>query len=163
MPSQKSETIIIRPYDGADALALSDLFQASVRSIASRDYSVAQLRAWAPDVIDPTAFDRRCRSKSTWVAEVQQRIAGFADLGHAGLVDMLYVHPSLERRGVARALLEQVELAARQLGESRLYTEASITAWPVFASRASASLRPRRSCCEASHDQLPDAEGPRPT
>ena len=45
---------------------------------------------------------------------------------------MLYVHPDFRRQGVARALLERVELSARALDVRRLYTEASITARPVF-------------------------------
>jgi len=47
-------------------------------------------------------------------------------------VDMLYVHPDFERRGVARALLEHLEKVARGFNYRRLYTEASITARPVF-------------------------------
>lgn len=45
---------------------------------------------------------------------------------------MLYVHPDFQRRGVARALLGHLEEIAREGGLRRLYTEASITARPVF-------------------------------
>jgi putative acetyltransferase len=47
---------------------------------------------------------------------------------------MLYVHPDFQRRGVARALLTRIEQLARIQGADRLYTEASITARPVFES-----------------------------
>lgn len=125
-------TITIRSYEPADVASVVGLFRASVRSIAASDYKPSQLRAWAPDVIDEEKFGRRCESKSTWVAEVGDRIVGFTDLEPDGHVEMLYIHPDFQRRGVARALLEHVERAARAIGVRRLYTESSITARPAF-------------------------------
>ena len=124
--------ITIRPYQAADAVTLTRLFQASVWQVASRDYTPSHVRAWAPDIMDARRFGERCESKSTWVAEVGGCIAGFSDLEPDGHVDMLYVHPDFERRGVARALLEHLEKVARGFNYRRLYTEASITARPVF-------------------------------
>lgn len=127
-----NNSIAIRPYAPTDASQLTNLFRASVRQIASGDYSASQLRAWAPDAIDERQFGQRCERKSTWVAEVQGRLAGFAHLESDGHVDMLYVHPDFKRRGVARALLEQIEELARREDFRRLYTEASITARAAF-------------------------------
>lgn len=132
MNANQSRLITIRPYGVADAAALTNLFRSSVREIASRDYTAAQIRAWAPDEIDAVQFGRRCEVKSTWVAELGGRIAGFSDLEPDGHVDMLYVHPDFVRRGVARALLEHLEEAARTNALRRLYTEASLTARPIF-------------------------------
>jgi len=124
--------IALRPFHAADGASLARLFQASVRVLAATDYSASQLRAWAPDTMDEDKFGKRCASKTTWVAEIADRIAGFSDLEADGHIDMLYVHPDFRRQGVARALLERVELSARALDVRRLYTEASITARPVF-------------------------------
>jgi putative acetyltransferase len=63
---------------------------------------------------------------------MEDRIAGFSDLEPDGHVDMLYVHPDFQRRGIARALLQHIEKSARALDLRRLYTEASITARPAF-------------------------------
>lgn len=124
--------IVIRSYESADAASLVELFRASVHGIAVRDYDPSQVRAWAPDVIDQEKFGQRCASKSTWVANIEDRIAGFSDLEPDGHVDMLYVHPEFQRRGVARALLQHIETAARAMNLPRLYAEASITARPTF-------------------------------
>jgi putative acetyltransferase len=132
MTSTHLQTITIRSYEASHAATLTSLFRASVRGIASRDYTTAQIRAWAPDVIDEVKFGQRCEGKSTWIAEVESRIAGFSDLELDGHIDMLYVHPDFQRRGIARALLEHIEKLARGVGQRRLYTEASITARPVF-------------------------------
>ena len=132
MSRSNSQGISIRPYVVTDASGLTSLFRSSVREIASRDYTGPQILAWAPDAIEDRQFGKRCESKSTWVSEVQGRIAGFSDLEPDGHVDMLYVHPDFQRRGIARALLKHIEETARTSGLRRLYTEASITARPVF-------------------------------
>jgi putative acetyltransferase len=138
-----SLAILIRPYAPTDVSELTNLFRASVRTIASRDYTTAQLRAWAPDIIDEREFGRGCEVKATWVAAVAGRIAGFSDLEPDGHVDMLYVHPDFERRGVARALLDHIEQLARRRGLRRLYAEASITARPVFEAMCFHAIAPR--------------------
>ncbi|TLY32484.1 MAG: GNAT family N-acetyltransferase [Ignavibacteria bacterium] len=69
------------------------------------DYTESQLEAWAPDVIDHEQFAQHRAAKSTWVAESEDRIAGFSDLEPDGHIHMLYVQPPVQRRGVARALL----------------------------------------------------------
>jgi putative acetyltransferase len=47
----------------------------------------------------------------------------------------MYVHPEYEGRGVASALLNCLEDAARCRGITRLFTEASIAAKPFFERR----------------------------
>lgn len=143
MSSRNSQTITIRPYVATDASTLVSLFRASVREIASRDYTASQIRAWAPDHIDGGRLGQECASRPTWIAEVEGRIAGFSDLEPDGHVDMLYVHPDFQRRGVARALLMHIEKAARAAGLRRLYTEASITARPVFEAMGFRTIAPQ--------------------
>jgi putative acetyltransferase len=124
--------IAIRPYQHEDAGRLAALFRAAVRSLASRDYPAAQIHAWVAAIQDTEQFARRCAAKMTWVAVCESQIAGFSDLEPDGHIDMLYVDPELARRGIARALLAHVESTAAESGIRRLYTEASITARPVF-------------------------------
>jgi len=130
--SDDMPAIAIRPYRSDDVSDLVALFRASVRSLGRRDYTHAQVQAWAPDLIDESSFARRCLTKSTWIAEYEHRIAGFSDIESDGHIDMLYVHPDFHRRGVARALLAHIHEIAQTRGMERLYTEASITARPAF-------------------------------
>jgi putative acetyltransferase len=130
--TRNMQAITIRPYRLDDVGSLVALFRASVRQTALGDYTAAQVQAWAPDLIDLEQFGNRCASKSTWVAESASEIAGFSDLESDGHVDMLYVHPTFQRRSVARALLSHIEGIARRQGLDRLYTEASTTARPAF-------------------------------
>ena len=145
--------ITIRLFTIDDAAATSDLFRASVRTLAAGDYTPSQLRACAPDSIDVEKFGERCLSKSTWLAEIDDRIAGFSDLEPDGHIDMLYVHPDFARRGVARVLLQWIEEAARASDLRRLYTEASTTARVVFEKAGFRLIVPQT----VQFDQLGDA------
>ena len=131
--ARMSGAITLRPYRPDDCDALVALFRAAVRKVAIRDYTAAQVEAWAPEHIDGAAWDARRRSRPTWVAELDGRIAGFTDLEADGHIDMLFVSPDHQGRGIATALYCQVGAAAREAKLSRLYTEASITARPFFA------------------------------
>jgi putative acetyltransferase len=101
--------ITIRSYRDEDVDSVVAIFRDAARSTAGRDYSESQVRAWAPNLIDHALFAQRCAAKSTWVAECNQRVAGFSDIELDGHIDMLYVHPDFQRRGVARALLTRIE------------------------------------------------------
>ncbi len=133
MPRLKRPEISVRPYEPTDLPAIVELLRASVRRIARRDYSERQVMAWAPDEVDWEARARRHSSRPTWVAEIGGRVAGFADLEPDGHVDFIYVHPEHQRAGVARALFQTIEAAARDLRLPRLFAEVSITARPFFA------------------------------
>jgi putative acetyltransferase len=122
----------IRPYRAADAPELARIFRASVRSVPAGDYTASQILAWASALAEEAKFAARCAGRPTWVAETDDCIAGFSDLQSDGHIDMLYVHPDFQRRGVARALLGHIESVARSLQLPRLYSEASVTARPIF-------------------------------
>ena len=127
--------VSIRPYTAADLDLLIVLFNGAVRGVASRDYTPAQIAAWAPDTPDRAAWAARLGGRPTLVAEMDGVIAGFSDLEPDGHIDMLFVDADHQGRGVAGALLDRIETMAREQGLERLFTEASITARPVFEHR----------------------------
>jgi putative acetyltransferase len=62
-------------------------------------------------------------------------MAGFISLEWDGHIDLLYIHPDFQSRGVASMLLWRLEASAEARGLVRLFTEASITAKPFFERR----------------------------
>jgi putative acetyltransferase len=124
--------IVIRSYRPDDCRPLADLFRRAVREIARKDYSAEQVTAWAPDETDLERFHARRCAKPTFVAEIDGSVAGFSDIESNGHIDMLFVHPDHQRRGVAKALIEHVVEFARKAGNNHLTVEASITARPSF-------------------------------
>lgn len=131
----------IRPMTAADIPAAIALFRASVHQIARRDYSEAQVRAWAPDQIDPAGWTARFEGSLAWMALSGGVPAGFCVLKRSGLLDMMFSHPGHQGRGIASALLERAETAALDLGLALLSTEASLTARPFFLARGFRILR----------------------
>ena len=131
-------SVEIRQFAGRDALSTWQVFQAAVRQLAVRDYTVEQVSAWAPETVDLATWQKRRERAFTLVAVTDGQLAGFTDLTDltdltdTGLVDMLFVHPDHAGRGVGRLLLEAVIDTARACGLTRLHTHASRTAQPVF-------------------------------
>lgn len=131
MTSQGS--IVVRDYRQADLDDLIAIFTAAIRGTAGREYTRAQARAWAPDTPDRAAWAARRASRPTFVAQIGNATAGFSDLQPDGHIDMMFVHPDHQRRGIAAALLGHVEAQARMAKLPRLFTEASLAARPFFA------------------------------
>ncbi|WP_049736066.1 GNAT family N-acetyltransferase [Rhizobium ecuadorense] len=125
------DRILIRSYQPEDADATIEIFLRAVREVSSRDYSPAQIEAWAK-VEDRSLWAERRISRSAWIAEIDGEPVGFSDLTGDGCLDMMFVHPEFQGRGVASRLLSRVELEALRLGFKRIHTEASRTARPFF-------------------------------
>ncbi|WGF87748.1 GNAT family N-acetyltransferase [Marinivivus vitaminiproducens] len=124
--------VAIRRYRLEDAAATLAVFRSAVHEGAARDYTQAQRAAWAPAIMDETAWASRRAAKPGWVAEIDGAVVGFTDLEPDGHIDMLFVAARFHRRGVAAALYRAVEHAARDAGLARLTVEASLTARPFF-------------------------------
>lgn len=119
-----------RPEDLDDCLAV---FYAAVHESCTRDYTPAQLDAWAPATPDREAWAASFATHRAFVAACENvdRPVGFADIDNAGHIDRLFVRPAHQRRGVASALLATLEHVAP--GPLRaLSVDASITARPFF-------------------------------
>lgn len=131
-----------RRYRPEEAAATLAIFREAVRQTAAIDYSDTQVRTWAPDVIDASAWAERRAAIPTWVAEVKGEVVGFVDLSPEGLIDMLYVHPDHGGRGIGSDLLEKVERQARERGLLELTSNVSDTALGVFLRRGFRYVRP---------------------
>ena len=96
--------MIIRKYRTNDCSSMAKLFYDTVHTISERDYTKEQLDAWATGRVDLEAWDRSFLEHNTLIAEIENKIVGFADMDKAGYLDMLYIHKDFQRRGVATAL-----------------------------------------------------------
>ena len=138
-----SRVFTIRERRDSDGPALAEIFRRSVREVASRDYRPAQIEAWTKFVEETTAWDERMRDRLVWVAEEAGQPIGFIQFEAPDHIDLTYVHPEHQRKGVATALLARLELAARSHGAKLLKVEASITSRPFFEARGFATTTPQ--------------------
>lgn len=126
----------LRRYAPGDLAAVVGLFHRAVHISAAGDYTPEQLAAWAPDPPDLATWSARLASGETLVAETEGQILGFIRVAHddgsTALVDLLYVAPEVQRRGVATALLERAREWGRRQQLAALVADVSITARPFM-------------------------------
>lgn len=122
----------IRLYEPRDCGELARLFYETVHKVCCKDYTPAQLDAWAPAPPDTSLWHKSLTQHYTLVAQTDGILVGFGDLDPAaGYLDRLYVHAQYQGRGVGTLLCQGLEAKAK----GALVTHASITAWPFFAHR----------------------------
>jgi putative acetyltransferase len=139
--------LVIRPVLQSDFGAIGRVFHDAVRQIAKRDYSEEQVRAWSPGELDAAHWQRRTAKLEVRVAVLESVVAGFIGFSHSGYIDLLFVRPEFVRRGIARALLLEVERVIGQLGVETASTEASLTARGFFQARGYSTVREQTVCC----------------
>lgn len=125
----------IRAVRPDDLPGLVALFRETVQAVGAGHYAPRELDAWAPPDLGPENWASRLAENTAIVAEDRGELLGFAELSPDGAVDMLYVHKDRQGRGIASALLAELETSARDLGLTRLTTNASRIARPFFLAR----------------------------
>lgn len=124
--------LIIRPYQESDAETLWSLFYHTVRTINRRDYTQAQVEAWASEDIGMDVWRTTLHKSATYVAEQEGKILAYAVLQSDGLIDHFFCHHQHQRQGVGRTLMAYLEAEARSKQIETLYAMVSITAQAFF-------------------------------
>ena len=124
--------MIIRDYDGKDFQEICTLFYETVHNVNAKDYSMAQLDAWAPKVNDHVHLKEALSNNKSLVAIENGKIIGFADIADNGYLDHLFVDKDYQGKGVATALCDRIE---KECTTKEIETHASITAEPFFEKR----------------------------
>lgn len=121
----------VRRFASSDAPQIAVVFRTAILDIDPELYTSSQLEAWAARS-DAAELAERCASALTWVVEVDDVVVGFIACETDGHIDLAFVHPEHQGRGLARILYGAMEAEARGRGWRRLFTEASHAARPFF-------------------------------
>ena len=130
--------VVIRRATAADAEAVHEIVLLALRETNARDYP--------PSVIDRlvlTLPDKVASNLETWcafVAIVNGQVVGTGSL-NGQTVSSVYVHPDLQRRGVATKLMDAVENAANARSQRTLSVQSSVTAKAFYAKRGFKIIR----------------------
>ena len=136
--------LVFRNYASRDAEATKNVCFDAITRIASNDYSPEQIAAWVAGLPqDLAGWDAQMRSRGSFVAITCGQVAGFADVGTDGYVDMVFVSPEFAKQGVGSALLQEAEKRAHLLGADRLSAHVSLTARSLFESHGFTTVRSR--------------------
>lgn len=124
--------MFIRKYVASDCARMAELFYRTVHTVNRKDYTDAQLDAWADGHVDLQSWDDSFSRHHTLVCILDGKIVGFGDMDRSGYLDRLYVHRDYQRQGIGSALCDELE---RFVKAGTIITHASITAKPFFEHR----------------------------
>ncbi|MBE9156943.1 GNAT family N-acetyltransferase [Nodosilinea sp. LEGE 06152] len=113
----------LRTATESDVPILAALFRETVLVNAPQHYTPAQTEAWA--TVDSLRFRQFILGVTTYVAEDDTGILGFAGVGDDGYVASAYVRHDCLHRGIGSILMQAVLAHAQEKQMHRLYSEAS--------------------------------------
>ena len=122
----------VREYRESDAKNLAELYFESVRHGTKEYYNREQREAWAPSVPDTDKLRSRLASMIVLVAVDESGIVGFMTLDETGYIDLAFVRPDRIGTGVASEIYKRIEEASKEMGQTRLFSNASELAKPFF-------------------------------
>jgi putative acetyltransferase len=122
----------IRRFQPGEELALFEVFYSAIYLIARNDYSEKKLNAWAPSDLDREIWVNRINGINPFVAEIDDKPVGYADVQQNGYIDHFFVSDNHPRKGVGRALMEAIHIESKRLSITELTSNMSQTAQPFF-------------------------------
>jgi putative acetyltransferase len=125
----------LRPFLPADAAICAAIAEASIAELTGDEYTESQQEAWIAAFPDEDDLLERLSGQLTLMATLGESSVGFASLEGTDHVDMLYVHPSAVRQGVATSLIDALERLAAARGAKTLSADVSDSAQKFFAGR----------------------------
>ena len=121
--------MVIRPYRSSDCPTLAQIYYETIHTVNAADYTPAQLDAWASGDVDLQVWDAYFLARHSFVAKLDGKIVGFADMDDTGYLGRLYVHKDHQGMGIGKALCATVE-AAVDVAKYTLHS--SVTARPFY-------------------------------
>lgn len=129
----------LREMIAGEANALGRVMFRAVREGPSA-YTEAQRRAWCPTPPAGEGWAAKLAAQDVRVVEALGAPVGFITRDGA-YVDLAFVLPGWQGRGVFSRLYDRVEADARAAGLRRLWVHASLMAQPAFAAKGFAVVR----------------------
>ena len=131
----------IRGYSPEDIENIHSVIQRSVRA-AYAYYKADQINAWAAALDDKQMLQNRLAKSDVKIAvDNGGRTAGVASLLNDGVLDLFYVDPCYQRKGVGSRLLLEIEKSALTDQLNFIETEASVSAFSFFKGKGFKQIR----------------------
>lgn len=125
-------TFAVHPYRSCDRADCASVFFRSVREGTSEFYNEKQRMAWAPSEMPISGTPDKLLDQWCWVARGDDRIVGFFSMQPDGHLDMAFVLPEVQGRGVADLLYDALLSRADSEGLAKLTVKASHLARRFF-------------------------------
>jgi putative acetyltransferase len=136
--------ITLRMYRADDIDSVVALFRDTIHTINKKDYSEAQVNAWAPAIINSEKWGAKLLEHHTVIAECNTTICGFGDIDATGYFDHLFVHKDFQGLGIATKIVRAIEDHAALSGFKTITVAVSITAKTFFLQQGYEIVTPQQ-------------------
>ncbi len=127
--------MIIRKATLEDNDQIRQLFYDTINNINVRDYNSEQIKLWSSGHLNIEKWNNNITEQYFIVCESNKTITGFASITDKGYLDFMYVHKDHQGKGIATAMLSELELFADTNNIKEIWAQVSITARPFFKSK----------------------------
>jgi putative acetyltransferase len=127
--------MFIRDFISGEQANLRQVFMSSVHELACGFYTKEQLDAWASPTYDEQQWADRITALRPFIAIVDDRVAGYADLQRSGYIDHFFVSGQFFGCGIGSALMSHIHQVATMRGISELSAHVSLAAESFFSKR----------------------------
>jgi putative acetyltransferase len=125
----------IRRATSDDNDQIRQLFYETITNINVKDYNSEQIRLWSSGHLKIDRWNKSISEQYFIICESDCIINGFASITDKGYLDFMYVHKDHQGKGIASAMLAELETYADSKGIKDIWAQVSITARPFFRSK----------------------------
>jgi putative acetyltransferase len=118
--------VSLRDFEARDAGMLSKLIAETLRRVNIQDYPSEAIEQLIPSY-EPDELVQKSRSHHTVVADLDGQVVGTASID-GDRVRNVFVDPEMQKKGIGRALMSEIEAYARSHGQASLFLFAALSA-----------------------------------
>lgn len=122
----------IRKAVSDDLGEILNLFRSTIRHVNKHDYTAEQLEVWSTGADDRDRWLKKIEDQYFLVTLSGSNISGFGSITSKGYLDTMFVSKDHQRKGIAKLLLQNLELFAMEKKLDIITSDVSITARPFF-------------------------------
>lgn len=130
--TMSNPSISIRFAELSDLAEIQTLFVSTISTICVEDYSQEQIRVWTASIENTQRWINKIANQYFLIAQVDNKMVGYASLENHNYLDFLYVHKDYQRQGIAKILYHRIEKEAIKRNATIIISDVSITAKPFF-------------------------------
>ena len=130
-----------------DLDSITYLFRNTIQTVASKDYSAQEIDSWSEGAKITDNWLKRIDTHHFLLVKAGHKLVGMASLDNRGYLDVIYVHPQYQGKGIASELLLRLENKAVEDGHKAITSDVSITAKPFFLHKGYSVVKPQLVLC----------------
>lgn len=124
---------------------MQKMFVDTIKTICKDDYSPEQIKVWTSSIENTQRWTDKLTSQYFIVAELDNKIVGYASLENNDYIDFLYVHKHYQRQGIADRLYSEIEKEAINRKATVLNSDVSETARRFFEKKGFKTIAPQKN------------------